>query len=224
MNMACLSLPAGAMGTKDMTFSMRLFVAAVAVSLASVSCAADAQEGPDALVERIAQDVRNSLANNKDIQAGMQKPLLDLIDARVMPFVDFQRATFIATGRAWRDATPEQQKELVDQFRTTLLFTYGGRLYLLRDRKIEYEPSGTAPADTEAEINTVVLQPNGPPLHLGYRLDKTPAGWKIYDLNIDGAGLIESYRLLFETEIAKGGIDGLIMKLAKTNQEFLPHR
>ena len=207
-----------------MTFSMRFYVSAVAVSLASVSCAAVAQGGPDALVEGIAQDVRNSIANNKDIQAGMQRPLLELIEARVLPFVDFQRATSIATGRAWRDATTEQRSELVNQFRTALLSTYGGRLSLLRDRKIEYEPSRTAPADTEAEVYTVVLQPNGPALHLGYRLEKATAGWKIYDLNINGAWLMESYQVPFETEIAKSGIDGLIMKMGKTKLDILLHK
>jgi len=202
----------------------RLSVAVLALSLAGVSRTALAQDRPDALVMRVTQDVMDHVKSNKDIQAGMQKPLLDLIDARIIPFVDFQRMTAVATGRAWGDATPQQQQQLVDEFQTVLRFTYGGALSSIKDQKIEYQPLRADPAETEVQVNSAVLSPRGEPFELDYRLEKTAVGWKFYDMNIEGAWLVESYRVSFASEIAKGGIDGLIKALIKINQKFVSHR
>ncbi|HEX7636272.1 MAG TPA: ABC transporter substrate-binding protein [Noviherbaspirillum sp.] len=180
-----------------------------------------AQEAPDALIKRISQDVLDSAKTDKDIQSGNQKRILELVEAKILPYVDFQRMTALAAGRFWRQATPEQQKQLTDEFRTLLVRTYSGAIAQIRDQKLEFKPFRAAPDDTEVEVRSQVLQPRGgDPIQLNYRLEKTPAGWKIYDLNVLGAWLVETYKGSFASEINKGGIDGLIKTLAEKNKRL----
>jgi phospholipid transport system substrate-binding protein len=182
---------------------------------------ASAQEAPDALVKRISQEVLNAAKSDKDIQSGNQKRILELVEATILPHVDFQRMTALAAGRFWREATPEQQKQLTNEFRSLLVYTYSGAISQVRDQKLEFKPLRADPADTEVEVRSQVIQPRGgDPIQLNYRLAKSPTGWKIYDVNVLGAWLVETYKGNFATEISKGGIDGLIKTLADKNKRL----
>lgn len=189
-------------------------------SLAFAGAAIAQQEAPDALVKRISQEVIDIAKADKEIQGGNQKRVLDLVEAKILPFVDFQRMTSLAAGRFWREATPEQQKQLVTEFRSLLVFTYSGAISQVRDQKIEFKPMRAVPSDTEVEIHSHVVQPRGEPIQISYRLEKLPGGWKIYDVNVLGAWLVETYKGNFSTEISKGGIDGLIKTLSEKNKKL----
>jgi phospholipid transport system substrate-binding protein len=190
------------------------------VLLACSGSAFAQQETPDALVKRISQEVLDTAKADKEIQGGNQKRVLEVVEAKILPSVDFQRMTAMASGRFWREATPEQQKQLTDEFRALLVYTYSGAISQIRDQKLEFKPLRADPADTEVEVRSQVLQPRGEPIQLNYRLAKTPTGWKIYDVNVLGAWLVETYKGNFAAEISKGGIDGLIKALSDRNKKL----
>ncbi len=175
-------------------------------------------EAPDVLVKRISQDVIDTAKADKEIQAGNQKRVMDLVESKILPHVDFERMTSLATGRFWRDATPEQKKQLQDEFRTLLVFTYSGALSQIKNETVEFKPLRADPADTEVEVRSQVNMSRGEPVPLNYRVEKTPQGWKIYDINVLGAWLVETYKGSFATEIGKSGIDGLIKTLSAKNK------
>lgn len=178
-------------------------------------------EAPDALVKRISLEVLDAAKNDKQIQGGDQQRILQLVEEKVLPYVDFPRMTALAAGRFWREATPEQQKQLTAEFRDLLKFTYSGALAQVRDQQIQFRPLRASPADTEVEVQSQVLQARGgEPIQLNYRLEKTPSGWKIYDVNVLGAWLVQTYKGNFATEISKGGIDGLIKVLSERNKRL----
>ncbi len=181
---------------------------------------ASAQEAPDALVKRISQDVIETAKADKDIQAGNQKRVMDLVESKILPHVDFQRMTALAAGRYWREATPEQQKQLQTEFRTLLVFTYSGALSQIKNETVEFKPLRADPADQEVEVRSQVNMSRGEPVTLNYRLAKSPTGWKIFDINVLGAWLVETYKGNFAAEIGKSGIDGLIKTLAERNKKL----
>lgn len=181
---------------------------------------AHAQEAPDLLVKRISQDVLESAKADKEIQGGNRKRVLELVEAKILPHVDFQRMTSLAAGRYWREATPEQQKQLTAEFRNLLIFTYSGAISQVKDQKVEFKPLRAQPSDTEVEVRSQVVQARGEPIQLNYRLEKQAAGWKIYDINVLGAWLVETYKGNFAAEIGKGGIDGLIKALTEKNRKL----
>lgn len=178
------------------------------------------QEGPDALVKRISAEVLDTAKTDKEIQSGNQKKVLALVEDKILPHVNFQRMTSLAAGRFWREATPEQQQQLTNEFRDLLIYTYSGAISQVKDQQLEFKPFRASASDTEVEVRSQVVQPRGEPIQLNYRLEKTPAGWKIYDMNILGAWLVESYKNNFATEIGKGGIDGLIKTLSDKNKRL----
>lgn len=181
---------------------------------------AAAEEAPDALIKRISLEVLDTAKNDKQIQGGDQQRILQLVEEKVLPYVDFQRMTALAAGRFWREATPEQQKQLTAEFRDLLKYTYSGALAQVRDQKMQFRPLRAAPTDTEVEVQSQVLQTRGEPIQLNYRLEKQASGWKIYDVNVLGAWLVQTYKGNFATEIGKGGIDGLIKTLAERNKRL----
>lgn len=195
-------------------------IAAATVALATSAFAAPAAEAPDALVKRISNDVIDTAKADKDIQAGNQKKVMDLVESKILPYVDFQRMTALAAGKHWREATPEQQKQLSAEFRTLLIFTYSGALSQIKNETVEFKPLRADPADQEVEVRSSVNVPRGEPVTLNYRLEKTPQGWKIFDINVLGAWLVETYKGTFATEISKSGIDGLIKALSERNKKL----
>ena len=188
--------------------------------LLTVSCAlAQAQAGkaPDVLIKEVSTDVLESLKADKSIKQGDVQKIIALVDTKVMPYVNFQRMTASATGRYWRQATPEQQKRLQDEFKILLVRTYSGALAQVQDQTVELKPTRNAPDGKEVVVKTEI-RGQGDPVQLDYRLEQAPDGWKIYDVNVLGVWLVENYRNSFSQEIAAGGIDGLIAKLAARNK------
>lgn len=198
----------------------KIFTVIAASSLLALAGPAAAQEAPDALVKRISQEVVDIAKADKEIQGGNQKRVLELVEAKILPHVDFQRMTSLAAGRFWRDASPEQQKQLINEFRTLLVFTYSGAISQIKDQKLEFKPLRGDASDTEVEVRSQVVQARGEPIQLNYRLEKATTGWKIYDVNVLGAWLVETYKGNFTAEIGKGGIDGLIKTLADKNKRL----
>ena len=199
-------------------FSRRSF-AAVSLAAATVllSWPALAQEAPDVLIMRISTDVLDSVKADKSIQAGDVQKVIVLVDAKVMPSVNFKRMTASAVGKFWRQATPEQQQRLQDEFKTLLIRTYSGALAQVKDQTVQLKPMRNKPEDDEVVVRTEV-RGKGEPVVLDYRLEKSTGGWKIYDVNVLGVWLVENYRNSFAQEIGASGIDGLIGKLAEKNK------
>lgn len=194
------------------------FAAAVAFAAAPLAHAAD--EAPDALIKRLSDDVLSSLKSDKSIQNGDVSRMMVLVDSKIMPNVNFQRMTAATVGPAWRQATPEQQKRLQEEFKTLLVRTYAGALTQVADETVSVKPLRASPSDTEVVVRTEV-RGRGDPIQLDYRLEKTPgqgAGWKIYNLNVLGVWLVETYRSQFAHEINTKGVDGLIVALAERNK------
>ena len=177
-------------------------------------------EVADAFVKRITTEVFESLRSDKAIQTGDMNRIIALVDTKIMPNVNFQRMTASAVGPGWRQATPEQQKRLQEEFKTLLVRTYAGALTQVNDQVVSYKPLRANPEDKEVVVRTEV-KGRGEPIQLDYRLEKIsdPSGaWKIYDLNVLGAWLVQTYKTQFAQEINAKGIDGLIATLAERNK------
>ena len=197
---------------------LQRFMGVIAAGLlALASFTALAQDGPDQLMRRLSVDVLDTIKTDKEMQAGNVRKIVALVDGKIMPHVNFTRMTASAVGRAWRQATPEQQKRLQDEFKTLLVRTYAGALSQVKDQSIAVKPLRGSPADTEVIVRTEVIG-RGDPIQLDYRLEKTADGWRIYDLNVLGVWLVETYRSQFAQEITARGIDGLITALAERNK------
>ncbi len=190
-----------------------------AAGLLALSASA-ADEAPDVLIKRLSTDMLDNIKADKAIQAGDMSRIIALVDTKIMPNVDFQRMTASAVGPAWRQATPEQQKRLQEEFKTLLVRTYAGALTQVSDQTIAVRPLRAAPEDKEVVVRTEV-KGRGDAIQLDYRLEKTPgdgAGWKIYNLNVLGVWLVETYRSQFSQEINAKGINGLIATLTERNK------
>jgi phospholipid transport system substrate-binding protein len=182
--------------------------------------AAQAQEAPDVLIKRLSTEIVDAAKNDKDIQSGNRQRINDLVEAKVLPHINFERMTSLAVSKSWRSATPDQQKQLVTEFRTLLIHTYSGAITQIRDQRVEFKPFRSAPDDTEVEVKSLVIQTRGEPLQLSYRLEKTASGWKIFDINVLGAWLVETYKGSFSAEVSKNGVDGLIKTLVEKNKKL----
>jgi phospholipid transport system substrate-binding protein len=196
------------------------FAALIAIGSVAFITPASAQEAPDVLVKRISQDVIESARTDQEIHRGNQKRVLDLVEKKILPYVDFQRMTALAAGRYWHQASPEQQKQLVAEFRALLVYTYSGAISQIRDQVVEFKPMRADPSATEVEVRSLVTGPRGEPAQLNYRLEKTTAGWRIFDVNVLGAWLVQTYKSNFASEISKSGVDGLIKSLSEENKRL----
>jgi phospholipid transport system substrate-binding protein len=179
-----------------------------------------ADEAPDALIKRLSADVLASIKSDKSIQAGEVNRIIALVDAKIMPVVNFQRMTASAVGPAWRQATPEQQQRLQSEFKILLVRTYAGALAQVDDLEIAVKPLRASADDKEVVVRTEV-KGRGDAIQLEYRMEKTPGegpGWKIYNLNVLGVWLVETYRTQFAQEINAKGINGLIATLSERNK------
>jgi phospholipid transport system substrate-binding protein len=190
---------------------------ALPMALLAVTAHAQAGKAPDVLIKEVSTDVLDAVKADKTIQSGDVQKVIALVDAKVMPHVNFQRMTASAVGRYWRQATPDQQKRLQDEFKILLVRTYSGALAQVKDQTVQLRPMRAAPEDTEVVVRTEV-RGRGDPIQLDYRLEKAGDAWKIYDVNVLGVWLVENYRNSFAQEIGANGIDGLIGKLAERNK------
>lgn len=184
---------------------------------AAVAATPATLEAPDALVQRIANDAFDTVKADAAVRAGDVKRTLALVDTKIMPHVNFTRMTASAVGRSWREATPEQKKRLQEEFKILLVHTYSGALGQIKDQTLHFKPTRSSPTDTEVVVRSEV-RGKGDPIQLDYRLEKTANGWKIYDLNVLGVWLVQTYRTQFAQEINAKGVDGLIAALAERNR------
>lgn len=179
-----------------------------------------ADEAPDAMIRRLSAEVLDTIRADKTLQSGDVTRVMAVVDSKIMPNVNFRRMTASATGPGWRKATPDQQQKLQQEFKTLLVRTYAGALRQVSDQSIEIRPMRAADTDKEVMVRTLV-RGKGEPVQLDYRMEKTPgqgAGWKIYDLNVAGIWLVDTYRPQFAQQINSNGIDGLISSLVERNQ------
>lgn len=173
---------------------------------------------PDLLVKNVTIEVLDAVRKDKDIQNGNSKKTLELVETKILPHFNFQRMTQLAMGREGRKATPEQLKMLTDEFRNLLVRTYSKALTEFRNQEITYKPLKLAAADTDVKVRTEIKQTGGKPVSLDYYLEKSPAGWKVYDVEVGGVSLITNYRTTFGQEIQNNGVDGLIRALQAKNK------
>lgn len=196
------------------------WAAAASLVLALPGLALAADESPDALITRLSTEVLDAIKADKSIQAGDLSKVIALVDTKIMPNVNFQRMTASAVGPAWRQATTEQKQKLQDEFKVLLVRTYSGALAQVSDQEIVVRPLRAGADDKEVVVRSEV-RGRGDPVQLDYRMEKTPgqgAGWKIYNLNVLGIWLVETYRSQFAQEINSKGLDGLIAALAQRNK------
>ena len=199
-------------------FSTRMtsWLGAAALSLGCAFAQAQATKSPETLIKEVSTDVLESVKADKSIKEGDVSKVIALVDAKVMPYINFQRMTSSAVGRYWKQATPEQKKRLQEEFKILLVRTYSGALAQVQDQTVQIKPSRAGADDKEVVVKTEV-RGKGDSIQLDYRLEQLADGWKIYDVNVLGVWLVENYRNSFSKEIGANGIDGLISKLAERN-------
>lgn len=179
-----------------------------------------AQEAPDALVKRVSEEVLDILRKDKDVQNGSAKKVIDLVEAKVLPYFNFQHMTALAVGKDWRRATPQQQQQLQHEFKTLLVRTYSNALLSYREQTIRYKPSKLNPDDTDAIVRTEIIQPGNKPTQVDYTLEKLDNGWKVYDVAVAGISLVTNYRETFAQEVRSGGIEGLVQSISNKNKSL----
>ena len=213
------------MSLLKMVKSLAIGAALLAAGSASAQAPAAAPSAaaiapPEALVRDLSNEVLATIKADKALASGDVNRVQKLIDEKILPYVDFQKMTQLAVGRGWRQATPEQRAALTREFRTLLVRTYSGALSQVTDHQVQLRPFRAQPADTDVLVRTSVVATRGDPIQLDYRLEKTDAGWKIYDVNILGVWLVENYKTQFASQINAGGVDGLIKTLTDRNKQL----
>jgi phospholipid transport system substrate-binding protein len=200
--------------------AMAAFIAVPASAQQPAAAAAAQKVTPDVLVRDLSNDVLESIRKDKSLQSGDPARLNQLVDEKILPHVDFEKMTRLAVGRGWRQASAEQRQALTREFRTLLVRTYSGAVSQVSDHKVQLRPFRAAANETDVVVRTNAVPSRGDPLQLDYRLEKTDAGWKIYDVNVLGVWLVENYRNTFASEVNQGGIDGLIKSLVERNKSL----
>jgi len=199
--------------------SQWIFAGLFLVSGAVFAQVPDQNTPPDVLIKMVVSDVMSSVKSDPDIQKGNIPKVMDLVEKKIVPFTDMRRTTEMAMGPNWKKATPEQQAILTAEFKNLLMRTYSGALSQLRDQTVQFKALRSAPDDKEVIVKTVVIG-RGDPVPLDYRLEKGANGWKVYDMNIMGAWLVEAYRNQFSNQISQNGIDGLVKFLQDRNKQL----
>jgi phospholipid transport system substrate-binding protein len=193
----------------------------IALYLSFFAAAVSAQDlAPDALVKKISDEVISIVKQDRDIQSGSRKKINDLVDAKVLPFFNFSRMTALALGQNWPKANAEQQKTLIGEFRNLLVRTYSSALSTYKNQVIEFRPLRAVAGDMDVTVKTQVKQAGTAPVSIDYSMEKTSAGWKVYDVAVEGVSLVTNYRETFNAEIHDGGVDGLIKSLASKNRSL----
>lgn len=195
------------------------------MALVALACAglAQAQEAPDALVKRVSEEVIEIATNDQQIQAGDRQRILTVVEEKIVPHADFERATALTVGRHWRTATPEQKEKLIQEFRSLLMYTYAGAMsQIKKGYPLVFLPLRAGPDADEVVVRFEVRRPqrSAEPIRVSYRLAKSADGWKIFDVNILGVWMSESYKNSFNSEINRTGIDGLIQALTEKNKKL----
>ena len=177
-----------------------------------------AQQAPDALVKSVADDVLRIVRQDRELRAGDTSKMAELIEEKIVPHFDFERMTRLAVGRSWREATPEQRKTLVDEFRTLLVRSYSAAYSTYNHIVVEVRPLRVQPEEDDVQVKSQIKLPGGaPPVNVDYSMVKNSDAWKVYDVTVDGVSLVTTYRSTFAEEVRKSGMDGLIKSLKDLN-------
>jgi phospholipid transport system substrate-binding protein len=179
-----------------------------------------ASSAPDEMIRTLSTQILERIRQDPELKNGDIAKLSRFVDEAIMPNVNFERMTALSVGRSWRQATPEQQKALMAEYRALLLRTYAGALSAVKDQQVRVKPLRGAAGDAEVIVRSEIVQTRGEPIQLDYRMEKVGDAWKIYDLNIMGVWLVETYRSQFAQEIGNRGVDGLIKSLNDRNRQF----
>ena len=172
---------------------------------------------PEALVKKITEDVLAAVKSDKDLAAGDKQKAIKLAEEKILPYVDFEEATRLAVGRGWKEATPEQRKKLISEFRNMLVRTYSNAIGAYEGQTMKVMPSRVKPGESDATVRNQFLRPGGKPVLIDYSMRKTDSGWKIYDIVVEGVSLVLTYRSEFDAVVKQQGVDGLIKALASKN-------
>ena len=199
---------------------LSMLILAACSLTAAATCAAE-MTAPDVLAKSVTDEVLVILRADKDIQAGNQKKVYELIETKIAPHFNFTTMTRLAMGKNWSQANLEQRKALTGQFRVLLVRTYTTAFTQYSNQTIEYRPIRLAPNDDDVMVKSFIKQPSGQPVAVDYSMEKTDQGWKVYNVKIEGISLVENYRNTFNTEVQKGGIDGLVKALAEKNRALI---
>jgi phospholipid transport system substrate-binding protein len=173
--------------------------------------------GPEELVKKITDDVLAAIKSDQQLAAGDRQKAVKLAEEKILPYVDFEEATRLAVGRGWAQATPEQKKQLVQEFRNMLVRTYSNAIGTYEGQTMKVLPSRVKPGDSEATVRNQFIRPGAKPVLLDYSMRKTAQGWKIYDIVVEGVSLVLTYRSEFDAIVKQDGVDGLIKRLAQKN-------
>ena len=183
--------------------------------------AALAQElAPDVLVKNVTTDVIELIARDKEIRTGDRARLIEVIEAKVLPHFSFQSMTALAMGQSWNKATPEQKKRLIEEFKTLLVRTYASALAAYSEQRIDYRPLRARPTDTDVTVQVRVIQSGAQPVPIDYSMEKTPDGWKVYDVMVGGVSLVANYRTEFNHTVREAGVEGLIKNMQAKNRSL----
>src|SRR5688572_12903924 len=173
--------------------------------------------GPEELVKKITEDVLAAVKSDKQLAAGDRQKVVKLAEEKILPHVDFEEATRLAVGRGWAQATPEQKKKLVQEFRNMLVRTYSNAIGAYEGQTMKVQPSRVKPGDTDVTVHNQFIRPGGKPVLIDYAMRKTDQGWKIYDIVVEGVSLVLTYRSEFDAVVKQDGVDGLIKRLGQKN-------
>lgn len=173
--------------------------------------------GPEQLVQKVTDEVLAAVKSDKQLAAGDKQKALKLAEEKVLPHVDFQEATRLAVGRSWRQASPEQRKKLVEEFRSMLVRTYSNAISEYQGQTLKVLPSRGKQDPEDATVRTQFMRAGGKPLPIDFQTRKTPEGWKIYDITVEGVSLVLTYRTEFDAVVKQEGVDGLIRRLGEKN-------
>ncbi len=199
---------------------MKKIISAVFLAIASASAFAAVDIAPDALARSVTDEVLAIVRTDRDLQSGHPQKVAQLVETKVLPHFNFPHMTQLAVGRNWRQATPEQQSALTEEFKTLLVRTYTTAFSQYKNQTIDYRPLRMAPTDTEVVVKSLIKQPAGQPIAIDYSMEKVGGAWKVYDVKIEGVSLVENYRNTFNSQIQKSGVDGLIKALADKNKSL----
>ena len=199
-------------------FWISVFSALVAFSSGASAQAVDVNS-PDGMIKTVTGQVLDEIKHDSSIKSGDINKITQVVNEKILPYTDFRRTTQLAMGRAWRQASPQQQDQMVEQFKMLLIRTYSGALSQVRDQTVQFKPFRADPGATDVVVRSTVTN-NGQPVELDYRLYKTPQGWRVYDLNVAGAWLIQAYQQQFAEKINQGGVDGLLQFLTQRNEQL----
>ena len=199
-------------------FWFALFSALLSFSAGSFAQGVDTNS-PDGMIKTVTGQVLDQIKSDSSIKSGDINKITQVVNQKILPYTDFRRTTQLAMGRAWRQASPQQQDQMVEQFKMLLIRTYAGALSQVRDQTVQFKPFRADPGATDVVVRSTVTN-NGQPVELDYRLYKTPQGWRVYDLNVAGAWLIQAYQQQFAEKINQGGVDGLLQFLTQRNEQL----